>query len=123
MNKLSIPRSARNFSLSAGMPASKRKAAELRAAGYQFGRVAVENREQYLLLTAGGERAAEVSGRFLFEAESPADFPKVGDWVAITDDPGGDRPSSTPSFRGGPGFRETSPEKGPKNRSWPPTST
>lgn len=66
------------------------EAAELRAAGYLFGRVAVENREQYLLLTAGGERPAEVSGRFLFEAESPADFPKVGDWTAITDFPEAD---------------------------------
>ncbi len=64
-----------------------KEAEEFRAGGFQFGRVAVENREQYLLLTAGGERAAEVSGRFLFEAEAPADFPKVGDWVAITDYP------------------------------------
>ena len=52
-----------------------------------FGRVAVEHREQYLILTAAGERTAEVSGRFLFGAEAPADFPKVGDWVAATDFP------------------------------------
>lgn len=65
----------------------EKDAREFRAAGFRFGRVAVENREQYLLLTADGERTAEVSGRFLFEAESPADFPKVGDWVAITDYP------------------------------------
>jgi ribosome biogenesis GTPase len=50
-------------------------------------RVAVEHREMYLVLTAGGERTAEVSGRFLFEAASPADFPKVGDWVAAADFP------------------------------------
>lgn len=49
--------------------------------------MAVENREQYVLLTADGERDAEVTGGFLFEAESPADFPKVGDWVAIADYP------------------------------------
>jgi ribosome biogenesis GTPase len=52
-----------------------------------FGRVAVEHREQYLILTAAGERSAEVSGRFLFGSEAPADFPKVGDWVAATDFP------------------------------------
>ncbi|MBN1939741.1 MAG: ribosome small subunit-dependent GTPase A [Candidatus Aminicenantes bacterium] len=62
-------------------------AAEHRAAGRQFGRVAVEHREQYLLLTAAGERPAEVSGRFMFDADSPADYPKVGDWVAVMDDP------------------------------------
>lgn len=63
------------------------RASELRAAGYRFGRVAVENREQYLLLTAKGERAAQVSGRFMFDAVSAADYPKVGDWAAIADDP------------------------------------
>jgi ribosome biogenesis GTPase len=49
--------------------------------------VAVENREQYLLLTARGERPAEVSGRFMFEANAPSDYPKVGDWAVVTDDP------------------------------------
>ena len=57
------------------------------ASGFTFGRIAIEYREQYLALTASGERAAEVSGRFLFDASSPADFPKVGDWVAMTDFP------------------------------------
>jgi ribosome biogenesis GTPase len=52
-----------------------------------FGRVAVEHREQYMVLTAAGERTAEVSGRFLFQTEAPADFPKVGDWVAAADFP------------------------------------
>ena len=66
-------------------------AAELTAAGRDFARVAVEHKEEYLLLTASGERAAEVSGRFMFDAESPADFPKVGDWVAIADEPSWDR--------------------------------
>jgi len=65
----------------------EKSAGAYREAGFLFGRVAVENREQYLLLTAEGERAAEVSGRFLFDAGSPADFPKVGDWTAIADYP------------------------------------
>ncbi len=63
------------------------EAETLTGPGLVFARVAVEHREMYLVLTAGGERTAEVSGRFLFEAESPADFPKVGDWVAATDFP------------------------------------
>jgi len=65
----------------------ERQAAPLRPAGFLFGRVAIEDRERYVLLTARGERPAEVSGRFMFEAESPADYPKVGDWVAIADEP------------------------------------
>ncbi|MDD8026429.1 MAG: ribosome small subunit-dependent GTPase A [Acidobacteriota bacterium] len=63
------------------------EAEALTGRGFVFGRVAVEYREHYLILTAAGERAAEVSGRFLFEAEAPADFPKVGDWVAAADFP------------------------------------
>ena len=65
----------------------EKNAAELRAAGYLFARVAIEHKEQYLLLADGGERPAQVSGRFMFDAESPADYPKVGDWTAIADDP------------------------------------
>lgn len=64
-----------------------KEAEEFRAAGFQFGRVSAEDREHYIILTVAGERVAEVSGRFLFGAEGPADFPKVGDWVVITDFP------------------------------------
>jgi ribosome biogenesis GTPase len=62
-------------------------AAAYREKGLGFGRVTVENRETYVLMTRGGERTAEVSGRFQFGAASPSDFPKVGDWVAIMDYP------------------------------------
>lgn len=71
-----------------GWDAGRQAEAEsLGARDLMFGRIAVEHREQYLILTAAGERTAEVSGRFLFDAEDPADFPKVGDWVAATDFP------------------------------------
>jgi len=63
------------------------EAEALGGAEFVFGRVTVENREQYLILTAAGERTAEVSGHFLFRAEAPADFPKVGDWIAAVDVP------------------------------------
>lgn len=51
--------------------------------GFLPARVAVENKERYTVLSAEGELAAEVSGRMLFSAESPSDFPKVGDWVLL----------------------------------------
>ena len=62
-------------------------AGPFRAEGLGFGRIIVERRESYVLAADDGDRDAEVSGRFLFEAEAPADFPKVGDWVALTDYP------------------------------------
>jgi ribosome biogenesis GTPase len=64
-----------------------KEAEGFRGSGFQFGRVSAEDREHYIVLTTAGEREAEVSGRFLFGTETPADFPKVGDWVAITDFP------------------------------------
>jgi ribosome biogenesis GTPase len=63
-------------------------AAECPARGWTFGRVAVEHRELYVILSAAGELSAEVSGRFMFDAEAPADYPKVGDWVGVTEFPG-----------------------------------
>jgi len=62
-------------------------AADFAGRGWSYGRVAIENRELYLVLTAAGARQAEVSGRFMFDAETPADYPKVGDWVAVTEFP------------------------------------
>ena len=50
--------------------------------GFEPGRVAVERKNSYLIYTGAGEYAAEVSGKLLFSADSPADLPKVGDWVA-----------------------------------------
>lgn len=52
------------------------------------GRVAVEHRELYEVLTEQGEVSAPVSGRLRHEAGSRADFPAVGDWVALRRDVG-----------------------------------
>jgi ribosome biogenesis GTPase len=49
------------------------------------GRVAVQERGSYLVYTEEGERWAEVTGRLRHDAASPADFPAVGDWVAVSD--------------------------------------
>jgi len=46
-----------------------------------IGRIAIENRNAYSVLTEGGELIAEVAGRLLFTRNSAADLPKVGDWV------------------------------------------
>ncbi|MBI4716007.1 MAG: hypothetical protein HY760_08750, partial [Nitrospirae bacterium] len=53
-----------------------------RSAGFEPGRVAVENRHAYVLYSARGEVDAKVSGRLRYTARSSADFPAVGDWVA-----------------------------------------
>ena len=54
-------------------------------AGHEPARVTAEHRGRYLVATAGGSREAEVTGRFRHLAARPADFPAVGDWVALED--------------------------------------
>lgn len=53
-------------------------------AGFTAGRVAVEHRERYLVLTAAGEYDAEVTGKLLYTVDSPSELPKVGDWVVMS---------------------------------------
>jgi ribosome biogenesis GTPase len=52
-------------------------------AGLTPGRVAVQHRGAYDVLTEDGELRCDVAGRLYEEASSPADLPAVGDWVAI----------------------------------------
>ncbi len=47
-------------------------------------RVAVEDKHHFVVLTEQGELSGHVAGKFLHEAASLADLPKVGDWVAVT---------------------------------------
>lgn len=47
------------------------------------GRVVLEERGRYMVRTGSGEIPAAVSGRFRFEATENAEFPAVGDWVAL----------------------------------------
>jgi ribosome biogenesis GTPase / thiamine phosphate phosphatase len=58
--------------------------ADLRAKGLEPARVAVEDKHHYVVLNAEGDWSAVVAGKVLHRAESPADLPKVGDWVAIS---------------------------------------
>jgi ribosome biogenesis GTPase len=57
--------------------------AEHRAAGLVPGRVAVQHRGAYDVLTEAGETRARLPGRTRREIESAADLPVVGDWVAL----------------------------------------
>ena len=52
-------------------------------AGLVPGRVAVQHRGAYDVLTADGELRCDVAGRLYEEAATPADLPAVGDWVAV----------------------------------------
>ncbi len=51
--------------------------------GYVAGRVALEYNQFCRVYTAQGEILAEIVGRLRHEAESRADLPAVGDWVAL----------------------------------------
>jgi ribosome biogenesis GTPase len=48
------------------------------------GRVTQEHRERYIVSTGDKEYDAEITGNLRFAASSRADFPAVGDWVAMT---------------------------------------
>ena len=56
---------------------------EYRECGLQAGRVSIQHRDLYHLMTTDGEVEGIVTGRLRHEASSPADFPAVGDWVAF----------------------------------------
>ena len=47
------------------------------------GRVAVQHRGAYDVLTEPGVLRCDVAGRLYEESRSPADLPAVGDWVAV----------------------------------------
>ena len=49
--------------------------------GMQIARVVAVDRERYLVQYEGGVVPAEITGKLMFGAASPLDFPTVGDWV------------------------------------------
>ena len=57
--------------------------AEHEARGLVPGRVAVQHRGAYDIVTDRGELRCEVPQRLVRQASSPADLPAVGDWVAV----------------------------------------
>ena len=54
-----------------------------RAAGLAAARVSLEHTHIYRVLSAEGERLARIAGRLRHHASGRADYPVVGDWVAI----------------------------------------
>jgi ribosome biogenesis GTPase len=65
-----------------------KKWADLDRENLQPGRVAEEDKHHYVVFTADGEWLARVAGKMLHQAQSPANLPKVGDWVGVTLLPG-----------------------------------
>lgn len=51
--------------------------------GLEPARVVTEHRGGYRVVCAHGEMAAEVTGRFRFDAPSAAAYPAIGDWLAV----------------------------------------
>lgn len=56
--------------------------------GVQPGRVLTEHRGGYVVSGPSGELDAAVSGRFRHAVATAEDFPAVGDWVALSHEPG-----------------------------------
>jgi len=56
---------------------------------FSVGRVTQEHRESYVVSTGAGEFSAEITGNLRFSANKRADFPAVGDWVAMQTFDGG----------------------------------
>lgn len=53
---------------------------------YYLGRVVVEQRSVYKVMTEEGEVLARVSGKMSYDATDYSDYPAVGDWVALDRD-------------------------------------
>lgn len=47
------------------------------------GRVTLEHKHMYRVLTEQGELLCEISGKFDFQAKKREDYPAVGDWVVV----------------------------------------
>ena len=52
--------------------------------GFEPGRITAEHKQRYTVITQHGEITGEVTGRFLYDTDDASDFPKTGDWVAVT---------------------------------------
>ncbi|MBM7615711.1 ribosome small subunit-dependent GTPase A [Alkaliphilus hydrothermalis] len=55
-----------------------------KAKGYEVGRVVIEHKHIYRVLTKAGEVLAEISGKMRFQSTGQGEFPAVGDWVVVS---------------------------------------
>ncbi len=56
--------------------------------GLSVGRVAIENKSNFLLYSEYGELTAEISGKMFYGIEDKSEYPAVGDWVLFRAVPG-----------------------------------
>ena len=52
---------------------------------FSIGRVILEHKDRYMVLTEQGEIGCELIGNLRFTAQCRADLPAVGDWVALNE--------------------------------------
>jgi ribosome biogenesis GTPase / thiamine phosphate phosphatase len=50
---------------------------------WEVARVIAVDREHYVVANGGQDIRAEITGKLMFSAESPLDYPAVGDWVNV----------------------------------------
>ncbi|MCU9612021.1 ribosome small subunit-dependent GTPase A [Caldibacillus lycopersici] len=58
---------------------------EYKQTDYTFGRVVLEHKNVYQVITENGEFLSEVSGKYRYHALSREDYPAVGDWVVLSE--------------------------------------
>lgn len=94
----------------------ERAFAPMRERGWAPGRVALEDKQAFVAVTAEGEVRTRLAGRLLNDRSRPEALPKVGDWVALSRKAGDTRsvvqevlPRRTFLARKVPG-RETAPQ-------------
>ncbi|WP_243735169.1 ribosome small subunit-dependent GTPase A [Paenibacillus turpanensis] len=63
--------------------ALERQFTPYRAEGLVPARVCLEHKHMYRLFSEHGELLGEIAGKLRYEAQGRADYPAVGDWVAI----------------------------------------
>ena len=59
----------------------RERADESQASEYSIVRVTAVNKDSYIIRNEEAETPAEITGKLRYGAESPHDFPAVGDWV------------------------------------------
>lgn len=78
----------RNITLNTiGLTDRQRQEAQFYSTSMHLGRVSVQHRDQYRVITESGEIRAVVSGKLSYATSGAWDYPAVGDWVLL------DRPS------------------------------
>ncbi len=66
-----------------GLTDRQRQEAQLYSGTLHLGRVSVQHRDQYRVMTEDGEIKAGVSGKLSYATSAIADYPAVGDWVLV----------------------------------------